>query len=116
MSTFRRTTSAAAITDLTATVANGKVKLEWTTPQNAERFLIVYSKLPISRTYTKDSTKRNVWGCYGIENTLTAAAGQRQSIEAAGLPTGQKLYFAVLTFTADDNLSEASNIASVDVP
>ena len=109
-------TAAATIGNLTSSIVGGRVRLEWTTPANADRFMIVYSKFPISSTYTQDLNKRNVWGCYAVDQNLQATPGQRQSLDLAGIPTGQKLYFAVLTFTSDDNMSEASNITSIDVP
>ena len=110
------TTAAAAITNLSAQDAAGKVRLTWTTPANASRFLVVWSDKPISRTYTQDLSKRNVWGCVAVGTDLKAESGKTQSLEFGGVPAGKRLYCAVLTFTADDNLSECSNIAVVDMP
>lgn len=109
------TTPAARITDLSASSpAAGKVRIDWTAPANATRYLIVYSELPIVEAYTLDPNVRNFWGAKVVKHSLDVTPGQKQSLEFDA-PTGKTVYAAICTLTADKNLSKVSNIPSIAV-
>lgn len=109
-------TAPSAISDLSARLASGKAHIEWTAPADAARYFAVWSTLPISRTYTKAADQRNFWACQVIPNNLVGTPGSKQSLDVGGLPAGQKVYFAVVSFDANDNLSDVSNVTSLDMP
>lgn len=107
---------AAIITDLQASHTSGRVRLTWTAPSGARRYFVVWSTQPISRTYTQDQNMRNFWSGEVVGTDLEPIAGQSQSLEFGGVPTGTRIYASIVTLSVDRNLSEPSNVAFVDVP
>ena len=88
---------AATITDLQASHASGSVRLTWTAPSGAERYFVVWSTRPISRTYTQDQSMRNFWSCEVVGTDLEPVAGQSQSLEFGGGPAGTRIYASIVT-------------------
>jgi hypothetical protein len=104
-----------AITNLTASFQNGKVRLTWTTPAGATRFHVVWSETPISTTWTPDADKLNAWACNPVGTSLEGAPGSTQSVEFGGVPGGKRIYAAVFCF-AGNHLGAGSNVAQVVTP
>jgi hypothetical protein len=77
---------------------------------------VVWSTYPISRTYTQDQGMRNFWSGEVVGTGLQPVAGETQSLEFGEAPAGTRIYASIVTLTADDNLSEPSNVAFVDLP
>jgi hypothetical protein len=109
-------TSAAPILNLQATYTGSKVRLQWTAPVGAARYIVVWSTYPISRTYTQNQGMRNFWSANVVATDLMPDAGRTQTLEFGGVPRGTTIYASIVTLTADRNLSEPSNAASVFVP
>ena len=107
---------AAPIMDLQASYSAGKVRLQWTAPASAERYFVVWSTYPISRTYTQNQGMRNFWSGRVVGTDLQPMPGQAQSLEFGGAPGGTRIYASIVTLNGDSNLSEPSNVAFVDVP
>jgi len=108
-------TPAAAITDLSASSAGGRVTVTWTAPAKAKRYLVVWSTKPIARTYDPSAGVVNFWAGNPVGNTLDAVPGTQQSLVFTAASAGTKVYVAVATLTADSNLSEISNVTSTTV-
>jgi len=109
------TTPPAAVTDLHATSAGGKVTIDWTAPANAAEYLVVWSTQPISRVYTNSATERNFWACNVVPATLRPDPGSKQSLAFGNVPVGTRIYVSIATRSADRNLSLPSNVATVVV-
>jgi len=100
-----------AVTDLKATPSGGTVRLEWTAPSRAARYIIVRSTYPISRTYTKAADLRNFWAGDIVSQNLAGAPGSKQTVDVTGLTAGTKYHFALVAFDATENMSDVSNVA-----
>jgi len=107
----------AAITGLTASqVGRGKIAIGWTTPADAVRFHVVWAIHPIVDKYTTREAERNPWAATPVPNTLQGVPGTEQSLQIAGLPSGQAVYVAVFTFASNGHMSPMSNVTRINVP
>jgi len=107
--------AASAVTDLAASSAGGKVTATWTAPAKAQRYLVVWSTKPIARSYDFDVGVANFWAANPVGNNLEGAPGTKQSLTFDAAAAGTRIYIAVATLTAERNLSEISNVASVTI-
>ena len=53
------------------------------------------------------------WAGEVVPNDLEAVPGTHQSLTFGNVPAGTTIYTALVSISADDNLSEVSNVASV---
>jgi hypothetical protein len=113
-----RVQAPAAIGDLTA-VAIGTgtgVRLTWTTPEDAVRFHVVWSTLPLVAPWTRSATERNPWLGTPVAQDLAADPEQTQTLDLADLPAGETVYMAIFSLSEQGHLSPMSNVASLTVP
>ena len=103
----------AKITDLKATISGSDVILEWTAPQDAIRYHIVWGDKPLSGVTTQDRGLLNWWAANAIGPDLTPAPGVKQQLSFAPAST-ESLYVAIFTFDVIDNMSAMSNLARAE--
>jgi hypothetical protein len=105
------------VTDLSVITDGSGVRLQWTAPAGAEsgRYHIVWSNKPIVEQNSLDTTRCNWWAAKVVGPDLTPAAGTRQAllVTVPDLYRGKRLYYALFTFDAQDNMSNMSNVASL---
>lgn len=106
-------TPPATVADLVARDEGGDVRLEWTAPADAMHYLVVWSELPISRTFTKAPDERNFWAGHIVSQALHARPGETESLTVPGLPVGQTLHFAVIARDAAGNCGAVSNVPAL---
>jgi hypothetical protein len=104
------TTPPAKITDLKATISGSDVILEWTAPQDAVRYHIVWGGKPLSETTTQDSSKLNWWAANAIGPKLLPVPGTKQQLRFTP-PSTDSVYVAIYTFDEIDNMSPMSNVS-----
>ena len=117
-------TAPAAVADLKATVAGGKVTLTWTAPGDdgktgtASEYQIKYSTKPMLDFVPwpeKKDTHITFWGSTNVaDEPAPQAAGAKESYTSKGLKPG-KYWFAIKTRDVVNNLSKISNIVAVEV-
>ncbi|NJN14240.1 MAG: hypothetical protein HC813_00840 [Planctomycetes bacterium] len=106
----------AAVTNLTASAVSGKVEIRFTAPAGAKSVHVVWSTLPISRTFTREADKRNPWCAEVLPNTLILTPGSSHALQFGGLPSGTTVHLAVVVFDIYGHMSGISNVASVTAP
>lgn len=107
------TTPATKITDLKTTISDSDVVLEWTAPQDAVRYHIVWGGEPLSETTTQDSGKLNWWAANAIGPKLTPAPGTKQQLRFTP-PSTDSVYVAIFTFDEINNMSAMSNVSKAE--
>lgn len=101
------------VTNLSASVAGGKVRASFTAPANAERVLLVWSTEPIAPTYDSGSGVRQAWASNSA-GIFPVAAGASKTIEFEVSASGT-IYVALVALT-EKQMSDVSNVATVSVP
>ncbi len=111
------------IQDLSATVKGREVVLKWTSPQDAVKYQIKYSKRklveslefnPDTRTYKYNPPEyANWWAGQNVSNEpLPLEPGNKQVFVIDGLKAGS-YYFAIRSWDALNNRSNISNLLKV---
>lgn len=104
------------VTDLAASASGGQVTINWTAPTGASRYVIVWSTRPIAPTWDPSESVTQFWAGEPVPNELEGAPGSKQSLTFGDVPAGTKIYVALASLSAERNLSEVSNVASVTTP
>ncbi|MGQ9661250.1 MAG: exo-rhamnogalacturonan lyase family protein [Kiritimatiellia bacterium] len=137
-------TAPGAITDLRAEpLGDGKVRLTWTAPGNdgekgrAAWYHVKWSPAPIveltngwpdrteplpatnkewhERAAAFNARQRTFWAAFNLPGEpVPAVAGTTQNMTAENIPTG-KVYFAIKTWDAANNVSPLSNVVELTV-
>ncbi len=111
------------ILNLSAAVKGREVVLKWTSPQDAVKYQIKYSKRklveslgfnPDTRTYKYNPPEyANWWAGKNVSSEpLPLEPGSKQVFVIRGLKTGS-YYFAIRSWDADSNRSSISNLVKV---
>jgi hypothetical protein len=101
-----------AINDLSASLSNGMVRLQWTSPADAIRFHIVWSNLTISEAQTRSTSRRNWWAAETVGTTLKGVPGTVQSVTFPLVGSTTKVNVAIFSFDKSNNMSRMSNVAT----
>jgi hypothetical protein len=104
------------VTDLAASASGGQVTINWTAPTGASRYVVVWSTLPIAPTWNTSPDVMQFWAGTPVPNDLEGVPGTKQSLTFGDVPSGTKIYVALASISAERNLSEVSNVASVTTP
>lgn len=86
------------------------ITLQWTGPENAARYHVVWSSKPIVEEHSTDESVSNWWAANTAGTTKIPRPG---AVESMSINTGGEmgLYFAVFSFDTENNMSEISNVA-----
>ncbi|MGQ0614087.1 MAG: hypothetical protein ACT4PV_10155, partial [Planctomycetaceae bacterium] len=111
-------TPPAAVNDLTLGMAGANVRLRWTAPAGAKRYHVVWDTMQLSPVFTQATDRRNLWAARPVGTGLVAAPGASQSLDFAptGVAGGQTVWVAILSFDAENDMSDPSNIAVLTLP
>jgi len=111
-------TPPARINDLSLAMAGGSVRLSWTAPARARRYHVVWDTIQLSVDFSQATDRRNLWAARPVGTGLVAAPGTRQTLDFAptGVASGQTVWVAILSFDAENNMSDASNLATFTLP
>jgi hypothetical protein len=108
----------APITDLQAKALGwGRVRLTWTTPDDAARLRIKYADKPMIRRLKlpeQADSHVNWWAAQNVGDEPAPEPGRPQTMIAEGVGAGTKV-FAIRSFDTAGNRSEISNDAAVRV-
>jgi hypothetical protein len=106
----------AEIKDLKAeALGGGRVKLTWTSPNEAARVQVKHAGRPLVRRAWPDKVKTHVswWAAENVATEPAAKAGA-QSVEIENVPAGRR-FFAARAWDAAHNRSEIGNVVEVEV-